>query len=268
MLYLLMIFVPPLTESLSLTEAGEGSTNDGAHVGMVMRTISEGDEEGIHMSNSPSHSSSREDGMYDNSDHTCESMEKSDHDVHTMNSSLGKMATVTATEPTTTTHNWSLLSMIRTKISPIHTSPPSSPSRVVNTSSPPSSPSSRDGSSTIRSLSRSSSLTHTETESYLPIPKSLYETTKELFTSPTFWRFTAFTLLLINLKTIFRHLDATLPTYLVRSFGDNVPKGTVYSINPFMIMFLTPLGSHLTLPFVVSEYITLIYRNPLIIITP
>ena len=68
----------------------------------------------------------------------------------------------------------------------------------------------------------------------------------ELVSSPTFWRFTAFTLLLINLKTIFRHLDATLPTYLVRSFGENVPKGTVYSINPFMIMFLTPLVAAMT----------------------
>ena len=54
------------------------------------------------------------------------------------------------------------------------------------------------------------------------------------------------TLQLINLKTIFRHLDATLPTYLVRIFGNNVPKGIIYSINPFMIIFLTPLVSALT----------------------
>ena len=68
----------------------------------------------------------------------------------------------------------------------------------------------------------------------------------DLLKSRTFWRFSAFTLILINLKAIFRHLDATLPTYLVRTFGQNVPKGIIYSINPFIIMFLTPLISALT----------------------
>lgn len=55
--------------------------------------------------------------------------------------------------------------------------------------------------------------------------KSALESTRELFFSSTFWRFSALTLLLINLKTIFRHLDATLPTYLIRIFGNKVPKG-------------------------------------------
>jgi len=69
---------------------------------------------------------------------------------------------------------------------------------------------------------------------------------KELAASATFWRFVAFTLLLINLKAIFRHLDATLPTYLLRVFGSGVPKGLIYSINPFVIMFLTPVVSAMT----------------------
>jgi dipeptide/tripeptide permease len=69
---------------------------------------------------------------------------------------------------------------------------------------------------------------------------------KQIFSSPTFWRFTALSLLLINLKTIFRHLDATLPTYLIRCFGPKIPKGTIYSINPFMIIFMTPVIAALT----------------------
>ena len=40
---------------------------------------------------------------------------------------------------------------------------------------------------------------------------------------------------------IFRHLDATLPKYMLREFGDDVPKGTIYSINPALIILLVPL---------------------------
>ena len=77
-------------------------------------------------------------------------------------------------------------------------------------------------------------------EVYVPQSQHPCITIQELVHSPTFWRFAALTLLLVNLHAIFRHLDATLPTYLVRCFGSDVPKGTLYSINPFMIIFLTP----------------------------
>ncbi len=72
------------------------------------------------------------------------------------------------------------------------------------------------------------------------------ETFSSLCTSATFWRYAALTLLLVNLHAVFRHLDATLPTYLVRIYGENVPKGLIYSINPFMIIFLTPLVAGVT----------------------
>jgi dipeptide/tripeptide permease len=45
---------------------------------------------------------------------------------------------------------------------------------------------------------------------------------------------------------IFRHLDATLPKYMMREFGDDVPKGTIYSINPVLIIVLVPLVSAAT----------------------
>ena len=44
-----------------------------------------------------------------------------------------------------------------------------------------------------------------------------------------------------NIRMIFRHLDATLPKYMIREFGDQVPKGTIYSINPFLIIILVPI---------------------------
>eukprot|EP00281_Chroomonas_sp_CCMP1168_P015003 CAMPEP_0206214704 /NCGR_PEP_ID=MMETSP0047_2-20121206/1809_1 /ASSEMBLY_ACC=CAM_ASM_000192 /TAXON_ID=195065 /ORGANISM="Chroomonas mesostigmatica_cf, Strain CCMP1168" /LENGTH=457 /DNA_ID=CAMNT_0053636961 /DNA_START=223 /DNA_END=1593 /DNA_ORIENTATION=- len=72
------------------------------------------------------------------------------------------------------------------------------------------------------------------------------QTAKELLTQKSFWRFLAFTMITINLKSVFRHLDATFPKYLVREFGDKVPKGSIYSINPFIIIGLVPVISALT----------------------
>jgi len=76
--------------------------------------------------------------------------------------------------------------------------------------------------------------------------ENLWVICRELVSSATFWRYAVLTLFLINLRTIFRHLDATLPTYLIRCFGPNYPKGMIYSINPFMIIWLTPIVSALT----------------------
>ena len=70
---------------------------------------------------------------------------------------------------------------------------------------------------------------------------SLWVFLKEIVLSKTFWRFCLLSLFLVNLRAIFRHLDATLPTYLMRSFGPSYPKGLIYSINPFIIILLTPI---------------------------
>lgn len=70
---------------------------------------------------------------------------------------------------------------------------------------------------------------------------NLYQIIKDLCTSKTLARYAVFTLLLVNLKAVFRHLDATFPTYLLRTYGSNFPKGLMYSINPAIIVFLTPL---------------------------
>lgn len=72
-----------------------------------------------------------------------------------------------------------------------------------------------------------------------------------LLRSPTFWRFSGLTLLLINLNAVFRHLDATFPTYLIRTYGSvgQENRGILYSINPLMIMFLVPLVAAATTSF-------------------
>ena len=81
---------------------------------------------------------------------------------------------------------------------------------------------------------------------YKPTPEKPWVVAKELFRSPTFRRFAVLTLLLVNLRAVFRHLDATQPTYLVRCFGEKILKGMIYAINPFMIILLTPLVAGLT----------------------
>jgi len=66
---------------------------------------------------------------------------------------------------------------------------------------------------------------------------------RELVKLPFFWKFMGITIICINLKMIFRYLDAVLPTYLVREFGSDVPKGSIYAINPALIIILVPLVS-------------------------
>jgi len=84
------------------------------------------------------------------------------------------------------------------------------------------------------------------TQEFTPEHKSLCKTITETVLTMTFVRYSLFTLFLINLRTVFRHLDATMPTYLVRVFGPNVSKGSIYSINPFIIMLLTPVVAAFT----------------------
>lgn len=43
-------------------------------------------------------------------------------------------------------------------------------------------------------------------------------------------------LLLTGLKMTFRHLDATFPSYMVRTFGNDALFGTIIGINPIMII--------------------------------
>lgn len=77
-------------------------------------------------------------------------------------------------------------------------------------------------------------------QAFEPEKASMREIIRETMHSPSFWRFLLVIMVTLNVRMIFRHLDATLPKYMLREFGENVPKGTIYSINPFLIIFLVP----------------------------
>eukprot|EP00531_Pseudo-nitzschia_arenysensis_P001691 CAMPEP_0116142860 /NCGR_PEP_ID=MMETSP0329-20121206/15134_1 /TAXON_ID=697910 /ORGANISM="Pseudo-nitzschia arenysensis, Strain B593" /LENGTH=527 /DNA_ID=CAMNT_0003638125 /DNA_START=162 /DNA_END=1742 /DNA_ORIENTATION=+ len=68
----------------------------------------------------------------------------------------------------------------------------------------------------------------------------------EIWKSPSFRRYLLVVLIMLNVRQIFRHLDATWPKYMVREFGPDVPKGTLYSINPILIIVLVPIVSAVT----------------------
>ena len=76
---------------------------------------------------------------------------------------------------------------------------------------------------------------------FVPSGGSPFVILRETMQTKSFWRFLVVCLITLNIRMIFRHLDATLPKYMMREFGDDVPKGTVYSINPALIIVLVPL---------------------------
>jgi hypothetical protein len=49
--------------------------------------------------------------------------------------------------------------------------------------------------------------------------------------------------LLVGVRALFRHLDATWPKFFIRSFGPHAPFGTVYALEPFLIITLVPVLS-------------------------
>lgn len=60
------------------------------------------------------------------------------------------------------------------------------------------------------------------------------------------WKFLLFLVFMLAVRMVFKHMDATFPKYLVRELGKGALFGTVTSINPFLIIILTPLMSPLS----------------------
>lgn len=61
-----------------------------------------------------------------------------------------------------------------------------------------------------------------------------------------FWRFMLFVSLLVLVRLVFQHAHQTWPTYTQREFGATFPYGYYWSINPAMIIVLTPVVTALT----------------------
>ena len=76
---------------------------------------------------------------------------------------------------------------------------------------------------------------------FTPIQGNYLSILKDTIYTKRFWRFLVVCMITLNVRMIFRHLDATWPKYMIREFGENVPKGTIYSINPAFIIILVPL---------------------------
>lgn len=53
------------------------------------------------------------------------------------------------------------------------------------------------------------------------------------------------TLLLVGVRTIYRHLDATFPKYMVRTFGRDAPFGSLIALNPLCVVIVTVLSAPL-----------------------
>jgi hypothetical protein len=81
---------------------------------------------------------------------------------------------------------------------------------------------------------------------FRPRTGSPWKILRETFGLPAFRRFLVVCLITLNVRMIFRHLDATLPKYMIREFGDDVAKGTIYSINPAIIIVLVPVVTAMT----------------------
>jgi POT family proton-dependent oligopeptide transporter len=81
---------------------------------------------------------------------------------------------------------------------------------------------------------------------FQPKTGSPYKILSDVFRSSSFRRYLVVILIMINVRQIFRHLDATWPKYMIREFGPNVAKGTIYSINPILIIILVPIVSATT----------------------
>ena len=61
-----------------------------------------------------------------------------------------------------------------------------------------------------------------------------------------FWRLMLLLFASLFVKMIFRHMDATFPKYMARQFSDMTPTGSLYALNPLLVLFLVPLVTALT----------------------
>eukprot|EP00164_Ancoracysta_twista_P016778 GFYU01028312.1.p1 GENE.GFYU01028312.1~~GFYU01028312.1.p1 ORF type:complete len:501 (-),score=125.29 GFYU01028312.1:126-1628(-) len=80
-----------------------------------------------------------------------------------------------------------------------------------------------------------------EIKTFKPKSESPWTILRQVTGQKRFWRFVLFILLLIGVRTIFRHLDATFPKYMVREVGADAPYGTIIGINPLIVIFLVPV---------------------------
>jgi len=75
------------------------------------------------------------------------------------------------------------------------------------------------------------------------------EIIKEVSKRKSFWKFVYLILLLMGVRIVYRHLDATFPKYMIREFGKDFLYGSIIAINPFLIVILVPIFAPLSYQF-------------------
>jgi len=79
-----------------------------------------------------------------------------------------------------------------------------------------------------------------------PATKNPLVIAREVLREPTFWVFMGLVALLTFVRLIFQHAHLTWPKYTIREFGEDFPFAYYWSINPGMIILLTPVATALT----------------------
>ena len=79
--------------------------------------------------------------------------------------------------------------------------------------------------------------------------KRSYDIGVGLLKEPTFRAYMLFISVLVLVRAIFVHAHSTWPTYMIREFGADVPQAALWSLNPLLIIFLTPVIGSLTSKF-------------------
>ncbi|MSP92964.1 MAG: MFS transporter [Myxococcales bacterium] len=69
---------------------------------------------------------------------------------------------------------------------------------------------------------------------------------KDVMREKPFWFFMLFIALLTLVRLVFQHAHITWPKYTLREFGKDFPYALYWSINPVMIIFLTPIATAIT----------------------
>lgn len=83
-------------------------------------------------------------------------------------------------------------------------------------------------------------------QQFTPQEGSAWTIMQETFAEGKFWRFVAVTVIFIGVRSNFTHMDATLPKYSTREFGEDFPYELLMSINPVAIIFLVPTFTYIT----------------------
>jgi hypothetical protein len=69
---------------------------------------------------------------------------------------------------------------------------------------------------------------------------------RDVASTKGFWKYILLALLMANVRAVLRHLEATMPSYMIRTFGSHAPYGFIYSINPIIIVLISPVVQILT----------------------